>query len=70
MKRRHFGAQSTAVTVRRILKNWDLYLLILPVVAYFLVFHYYPMYGVQIAFKNFFANRGNPGKSMGWAAPF
>ena len=58
MKRRHFGAQSTAVTVRRILKNWDLYLLILPVVAYFLVFHYYPMYGVQIAFKNFFANRG------------
>lgn len=39
-------------------KNWDLYLLILPVLVYFLVFHYYPMYGVQIAFKDFYANQG------------
>ena len=39
-------------------KNWDLYLLILPVIVYFLVFDYYPMYGVQIAFKNFVASKG------------
>lgn len=34
-------------------RNWDLYLLISPVIAYYLVFHYYPMYGVQIAFKQY-----------------
>lgn len=39
-------------------KNWDLYLLILPVVIFFLTFKYWPMYGVQIAFKNFIATKG------------
>lgn len=43
---------------RSIKRNWDLYLLILPVVVYFIIFKYYPMYGAQIAFKDFFANRG------------
>lgn len=38
------------VSLRR---NYDLYLLILPVVAYFVIFHYMPMYGVQIAFRDF-----------------
>ena len=33
--------------------EWQLYLLILPVVAYFIVFHYAPMYGIQIAFRNY-----------------
>lgn len=37
-------------------QNYDLYLLILPVVVYFVIFCYLPMYGIQIAFKNF-----NPG---------
>lgn len=39
-------------------KNWDLYLLIAPVTIYFIVFKYMPMYGVQIAFKNFVAKKG------------
>lgn len=39
-------------------KNWDLYLLILPVVLYFIIFKYWPMYGVQIAFKNYIATKG------------
>ncbi len=39
-------------------KNWELYLLISPVIAYFIVFHYIPMYGVQIAFKDFIATLG------------
>ncbi|GIP35396.1 sugar ABC transporter permease [Paenibacillus sp. J2TS4] len=43
---------------KRIRKNWDLYLLILPVFAYFIIFEYYPMYGVQIAFKDFLATKG------------
>ncbi|WP_238178121.1 ABC transporter permease [Paenibacillus contaminans] len=44
--------------VRALRKHWQLYLLIAPVVVYFLVFHYWPMYGVQIAFKNFIATKG------------
>lgn len=43
---------------RSIRKNWDLYLLILPVIVYFFIFDYIPMYGVQIAFKNFIAAKG------------
>lgn len=39
-------------------RNWELYLLFLPVIAYFIIFHYIPMYGVQIAFKDFIANKG------------
>nr|WP_240762852.1 ABC transporter permease subunit [Paenibacillus thalictri] len=40
------------------MKNWELYVLISPVLAYFFIFHYLPMYGVQIAFKDFIAVKG------------
>jgi putative aldouronate transport system permease protein len=40
------------------MKNWQLYVLIAPVLAYFFIFEYWPMYGVQIAFKNFLAVKG------------
>lgn len=45
-------------TIRTWTKNWELYLLFLPVMVYFVIFHYIPMYGVQIAFKDFIANKG------------
>lgn len=32
---------------------WQLYLLLIPVVANFVIFHYVPMTGIQIAFKDF-----------------
>ena len=35
------------------LRNWQLYLMFLPVFLYFLIFHYFPLYGIQIAFKEF-----------------
>lgn len=38
--------------------NWELYLLMLLPVAYFILFKYLPMYGVQIAFKDFSASKG------------
>lgn len=44
--------------LRSFRRNWDLYLLISPVIAYFVIFHYIPMYGVQIAFKHFIAAKG------------
>lgn len=43
---------------RAVRENWDLYLLILPVIIYYIIFHYIPMYGVQIAFKDFIASKG------------
>lgn len=39
-------------------KNWALYLMILPVAAYFIIFCYWPMYGVQIAFKDYNVAKG------------
>ncbi|WP_211746639.1 ABC transporter permease subunit [Paenibacillus sp. Marseille-Q4541] len=44
--------------VKRILQNWELYVLIAPAFFYFLIFQYVPMYGVQIAFKNFIPTLG------------
>ena len=43
---------------RYLARNWQLYLLLLPVVAYFIVFHYLPMYGLQIAFRNYSVRLG------------
>lgn len=39
-------------------RNYDLYLFLLPTLVFFLIFHYGPMYGVQIAFKDFVATKG------------
>lgn len=43
---------------KQVRNNYGLYLLVLPVVAYFIIFRYLPMYGVQIAFKDFSPSRG------------
>ena len=47
--------------LRLALGNWELYLFLLPTVAYFLIFRYYPMYGIQIAFRNYKATKGITG---------
>lgn len=39
-------------------QNWTAYLLVLPVIAYFIIFHYKPMYGLIIAFKKFSIRKG------------
>ncbi|MCR5033184.1 MAG: ABC transporter permease subunit [Lachnospiraceae bacterium] len=41
--------------------NWQLYVLIAPAVIYFLVFNYLPLYGIQIAFKDYKAVSGIAG---------
>lgn len=43
---------------RDLFRNWQLYLIFLPVLVYYVIFHYAPMYGVQIAFRNFIPARG------------
>lgn len=45
---------STLMLVRRDLKrNVNIYIIVLPVIVYYFVFHYMPMYGALIAFKDF-----------------
>ena len=50
------GKSRESLSVRlgkNIRKNWILYVMILPVLVYYIVFAYAPMYGVQLAFKNY-----------------
>ncbi|MDQ1000912.1 putative aldouronate transport system permease protein [Neobacillus niacini] len=44
--------------IKKILSNYQLYLFLLPALIYFIVFHYLPMYGILIAFKDFVATKG------------
>ena len=46
-------------------RYWQLYLLLIPVIANFVIFHYIPMTGIQIAFKNFTIRDGIWGSA--WA---
>lgn len=39
-------------------KNWILYLFVLPMFVYLLIFHYLPLYGVQIAFRDYKVIKG------------
>jgi putative aldouronate transport system permease protein len=49
---------NTKIKLKKIFNNYQLYLFLLPALIYFIVFHYYPMYGVLIAFKDFIATKG------------
>lgn len=42
-------------------QDWVLWLFVSPVFLYFLVFHYFPLYGIQLAFKDFWAAKGIAG---------
>ena len=43
---------------RQLKQNWVLYLMMIPVLAYFIVYCYAPMYGVTLAFKKWNAKLG------------
>lgn len=58
MKKKETGGNRWERSIRYIRKNKYYYLLLLPAVIYFLVFHYFPMYGVIISFKNFNFKKG------------
>ena len=42
-------------------RHWQLYVLLIPTIAYFLVFRYVPMYGLQIAFRDYVTTKGFSG---------
>lgn len=39
-------------------QDWILVVFVLPVFLYFLIFHYFPLYGIQLAFKDYWAVKG------------
>ena len=43
---------------KRLRESWQWYLLLLPALAYIIIFEYGPMYGVQIAIRNYRLTRG------------
>lgn len=49
IKKRSLGSR----LLQELQKNWILYALILPVIIYFIIFEYVPMYGITLAFKDF-----------------
>ncbi len=53
----------TARLWQNIKKHKSLYLMIIPIVLYYLIFCYYPMYGAQIAFRDYSPKKGS------WGAP-
>lgn len=48
-KKESFGIR----LLKNVKKNWILYLMITPVLLYFIIFSYVPMYGVLLAFKDY-----------------
>ncbi|MDP4504354.1 ABC transporter permease [Nonomuraea turcica] len=55
---RHRGQPRKLGVWTRARRAWQLYLLLAPVLAYFAVFKYWPMYGVQIAFRDYRPDAG------------
>ena len=51
-------------------KNYALYLIFLPVLIYYLIFHYGPMYGLVIAFKDYRPIQGIFGSEWAGLAKF
>lgn len=61
------GKSSTVSLKRRMRNNWQMYLLLLVPVVLTLIYKYIPMYGIQIAFRDFKASKGITGSEfVGW----
>ena len=62
---RAMGTGQVRTKFRKVLSNYELYLFVLPALLVIVIFHYIPMYGIQIAFKDFIATKGITGSP--WA---
>lgn len=50
--------------------NWVVYVMAIPVIAYFIIFNYIPMGGVLMAFENYKIKKGILGSNWVWFANF
>lgn len=53
--------KSASVKLRRMMTDWQLYVLFILPFAYFVIFHYYPMYGTIAAFEDYSLIKGFSG---------
>ena len=54
LSKKEVGKKSTFnPLLKDVSKNWEMYLMILPAVLFFIIFSYIPMVGIVIAFKNY-----------------
>jgi putative aldouronate transport system permease protein len=60
-RREHTQARPRVRTWRAVARNWQLYIMLVLPALYVIVFNYWPMYGVQIAFRKFNAVSGITG---------
>lgn len=64
MKKKKLAAASSIVIKnrkslqRRMADHWQLYVMLLIPLVLTIIYKYYPMYGIQIAFRDYKANRG------------
>ncbi len=60
MKKQKYGSpmRSKSKTLMLMKKNWLLYVFLLPAIVYMIAFKYVPMYGIQIAFKDYTPAKG------------
>ncbi|MBQ8233880.1 MAG: sugar ABC transporter permease [Lachnospiraceae bacterium] len=50
--------QKITTALRKAARMWQVYVLLLPALLYVIIFNYVPMYGVQIAFKDYRVSKG------------
>ena len=55
---------------KRAFQHTEIYLMLIPVVAFYLIFCYYPMYGIVIAFKDYYQSKGIIGSEFVGAVHF
>lgn len=61
-KKVHKENNKEKVNIKASLKNnWQLYVMLLPMILFFFLFEYLPMYGVQVAFRDYKAVEGITG---------
>ena len=61
------AARRRRYLLKQVRQHWQLYIFLLPTIIYFLVFRFYPMYGLQLAFKKYRAVDGIAGSPwIGW----
>lgn len=58
---KEIAAKHRSQTIKLMKRNWLLYVFLIPALVYVILFEYAPMYGLQIAFKNYSFAKGFSG---------
>lgn len=70
---KELAAKHRSQTLKLMKRNWILYVFLIPALLYIILFNYAPMYGLQIAFKNYSFAKGfsdSPWVGLKWFKTF